>query len=104
LYFPLKDDEVDVDVEFVGLQASGHTLSSIKYAVGEVVRKGSDCAELSSCQRVVIFTKDAAITRLRQSSTLIAPLPEGIEPEEAIALIELLIAAQYALIEVARLL
>lgn len=40
---------------------------------------------------------------MRQQKTLIAPLPKDLQPEEAVTLIEPLIAAQYVLIEVARL-
>jgi len=100
---PLEDGEVEVQVEFVGLEASHHTLSSVKHAVGNFIRTGNDCAEFFSGQQVVVFINNVARTHVRQSKTVLAPLPEGLRPEEAITFIEPLIAAQYALIEVARL-
>lgn len=44
---PLMDTGVEVEIEFIDLQASGHTLNSLAHAVGKIIRKGDDCIELS---------------------------------------------------------
>ena len=99
---PLEDDEVEVKIEYAGL-GSGRTLSSVHHAVGVVTRRADSAKAFELGQRVIVFSQAAARTHVRQSQTLVAPLPKEFEPQEAVMLVEPLITAQYALIEMAHL-
>ena len=99
---PLEDDEVEVKIEYAGLR-SGPTLSSVQHAVGVVTRRADSAKAFELGQRVICFSLAAARTHVRQSQTLVAPLPKDFEPQEAVMLVEPLITAQYALIEMGHL-
>lgn len=99
---PLEAGEVEVKVEYAGL-GSSHTLNSVHHAVGVISRRADSAKTFELGQRVVVFSHAAARTHVRQTQALVAPLPEGLEPEEAVALVEPLITAQYALVEMAHL-
>ncbi|KAI1328524.1 PKSN polyketide synthase for alternapyrone biosynthesis [Xylariaceae sp. FL0255] len=99
---PLEADEVEVKREYAGLSI-GQTLTSVHHAVGVVTRLGESVTSLIAGQRAVVFSQAAASTHVRQKETLVAPLPDGLEPQEAVALVEPLITAQYALVERAHL-
>ncbi|KAI4250880.1 MAG: hypothetical protein L6R42_008592, partial [Xanthoria sp. 1 TBL-2021] len=95
---PLEAGEVEVKVEYAGL-GTGQTLNSVHHAVGVVTRRADSAKRLELGQRAIVFSHAAARTHIRQTQALVAPLPEGLEPQEAVALVEPLITAQYALVE-----
>lgn len=99
---PLEADEVEVKVDYVGL-GTGHPLKSIRHAIGIVARRGDSVKTFELGQRVLVFSHAAARTHIRQSQTHVTPLPRGLEPCEAVALVEPLVTAQYALVEISRL-
>ncbi|KAI3391679.1 hypothetical protein diail_6958, partial [Diaporthe ilicicola] len=99
---PLEPDEVEVKVEYAGI-GSGRTLTSVRHAVGVVTRRADSAKRFELGQRVVVFSHAAARTHVRQTQSLVAPLPEGLGPQGAVALVEPLVTAQYALVETARL-
>jgi acyl transferase domain-containing protein/NADPH:quinone reductase-like Zn-dependent oxidoreductase/NADP-dependent 3-hydroxy acid dehydrogenase YdfG len=100
---PLEAGQVEVKVEYAGL-GTGQTIDSVHHAVGVVTRHADSMAKkLEIGQRVVVFSNATAKTHVRQNQDLVAPLPDGLEPQDAVALIEPLITAQYALVEVAHL-
>ncbi|KAL9578153.1 MAG: hypothetical protein Q9212_005901 [Teloschistes hypoglaucus] len=99
---PLEAGEVEVKVEYAGLGA-GQTLDSVHHAVGVVTRRADSAKRFELGQRAIVFSHDAARTHIRQTQALVAPLPEGLEPQEAVALVEPLMTAQYALVEMAHL-
>ncbi|EFR00806.1 lovastatin nonaketide synthase [Nannizzia gypsea CBS 118893] len=98
----LQADEIEVKVEYAGLGTS-KTLSSAHHAVGIVTRRADSAKAFELGQRVIVFSHSAARTHVRQAQSLVAPLPEGLGPQEAVALVEPMITAQYALIEIAHL-
>ncbi|KAE8376660.1 hypothetical protein BDV26DRAFT_305432 [Aspergillus bertholletiae] len=99
---PLETGQVEIRVEYTAVGA-GQTLNSARHAVGTVTRQDDSVKSLQLGQRAIVFTDTAAKTHVRQSQNLVAPLPDGLEPQEAVALVEPLITAQYALIEIAHL-
>ncbi|KAH8690349.1 lovastatin nonaketide synthase [Phaeosphaeriaceae sp. PMI808] len=99
---PLEAGEVEVKVEYAGLE-TGQTLNSVHHAVGVVTRQAGSAKTFELGQRVIVFSHAAARTHVRQNRALVAPLPEGLEPQEAVALVGPLITAQYALVEIAHL-
>ncbi|KAI1422351.1 PKSN polyketide synthase for alternapyrone biosynthesis [Xylaria sp. FL1777] len=99
---PLEAGQVEVKVEYTGIGA-GKALDSIHHAVGIVTRLADSVKSLVVGQRAVVFSHAAARTHVRQMEALVAPLPDGLEPQEAAALVEPLITAQYALVERANL-
>ncbi|KAI1734273.1 PKSN polyketide synthase for alternapyrone biosynthesis [Xylaria scruposa] len=99
---PLEAGQVEVKVEYTGFGA-GQALDSIRHAVGTVTRLADSVKSLVVGQRAVVFSHAAARTHVRQMEALVAPLPDGLEPQEAVALVEPLITAQYALVERAHL-
>ncbi|KAI0854962.1 PKSN polyketide synthase for alternapyrone biosynthesis [Xylaria cubensis] len=99
---PLEAGQVEVKVEYTGFGA-GQALDSIRHAVGIVTRLADSVKSLVVGQRAVVFSHAAARTHVRQMEALVAPLPDGLEPQEAVALVEPLITAQYALVERAHL-
>ncbi|KAI0448681.1 lovastatin nonaketide synthase [Xylaria acuta] len=98
----LEAGEVEIKVEYFGL-GSGQTSNSAHHAVGVVTRRADSANRFELGQRVIVFSGAAARTHVRQVQTLVAPLPEGLEPQEAVALVGPLVTAQYALIEIAHL-
>ncbi|KAI9689480.1 MAG: Type I Iterative PKS [Bathelium mastoideum] len=99
---PLEADEVEVKVEYIGL-GMGQTLDSVRHAVGIVTRRADSAKIFELGQRVIVFSHAVAKTHVRQTQALVAPLPRGLEPQDAVALVEPLITAQYALVEIAHL-
>ncbi|KAI1261177.1 PKSN polyketide synthase for alternapyrone biosynthesis [Xylariaceae sp. FL1019] len=99
---PLEAGEVEVKVQYTALGA-GQTLDSIHHAVGVVTRLGDSVSSLTIGQRAIVFAQATAKTHVRQMESLVAPLPDGLEPQGAVALVEPLITAQYALVERAHL-
>ncbi|KAI4255610.1 MAG: hypothetical protein LQ352_002498 [Teloschistes flavicans] len=99
---PLEAGEVEVKVEYTGL-GTGQTLDSVHHAVGVVTRRADSVKRFELGQRAIVFSHAAARTHIRQTQSLVAPLPEGLEPQEAVALVEPLVTAQYALVEMAHL-
>ncbi|KAK0701130.1 hypothetical protein B0T21DRAFT_405823 [Apiosordaria backusii] len=102
--------EVEVQVEFVGLD-SGNTFSlSLKPdedslvaldrcvdAVGVLSRLGDEVQSLVVGQRVAVLKAQAGRTHIRQDVSLVAPIPTSIAPEEAAALPSAFMTALYAL-------
>ncbi|KAF2839930.1 ketoacyl-synt-domain-containing protein [Patellaria atrata CBS 101060] len=109
---PLDSKDVEVQVEFVGLNASDvvnaddNTSESPQLgheAVGIVTRCGEQVKSVSVGQRVAVYQGNALKTHIRQNEALVAALPATVLPSEAAGLSCTFIAAQYALLEVARL-
>lgn len=98
---PLKAGEVEVKVEYAGL--GGSQALNCVHAVGVVTCRGDSAKSFGLGQRVVVFSQNAAKTHVRQNEAFVAALPEGLEPQQAVALVEPLITAQYALVLAARL-
>ena len=106
---PLDPTQIEVEVEFVGLNASDVSDESSglgREAAGIVSRCGEKVKSVFVGQRVAIFGADMCRTHVRQDETLVAPLPAAhlattIIPEQAVALPTVFITAQYALLEVA---
>ncbi|GAB0137266.1 t1pks [Epichloe bromicola] len=94
----LEDGQVEVKVEYAGL-GQGQTLASVHHGVGKVTRLSDSVKSLEIGQKAIVFSRAAARTHLRQTEALVAPLPDGLQPQEAVALVEPLIIAQYALME-----
>jgi acyl transferase domain-containing protein/NADP-dependent 3-hydroxy acid dehydrogenase YdfG len=99
---PLAASEVEVKVEYAGFGAD-QKLNSVHHAVGVVTRRADSAKTFELGQRAIVFSHATARTHVRQTQALVAPLPEGLEPHEAVALVEPLITAQYALVEMAHL-
>jgi acyl transferase domain-containing protein/NADP-dependent 3-hydroxy acid dehydrogenase YdfG len=99
---PLAVGEIEVKVEYAGL-GTGQTLNSVHHAVGLVTRRADSAQTFELGQRAIVFSHAAARTHIRQNQALVAPLPKGLEPQQAVALVEPLITAQYALVETAHL-
>ncbi len=95
---PLGGNEVEVKVEYAGI-GTGQTLESIQHAVGIVARRGGSVATVEIGQRVIVFSQAAGRTHIRQNESLVAPLPYGLSPQGAVALVEPLLIAQYALVD-----
>ncbi|KAH6869417.1 lovastatin nonaketide synthase [Thelonectria olida] len=98
----LDDGQVEVKIEYAGV-GQDQTLASVRHAVGTVTRLSDSVMSLELGQQAIVFSHAAARTHVRQSEALVAPLPDGIQPQEAVALVEPLITAQYALVERAHL-
>ncbi|KAA8650216.1 uncharacterized protein ATNIH1004_002897 [Aspergillus tanneri] len=99
---PLEAGQVEIKVEYAGV-GTGQTLNSVRHAVGIVTRQDDSVKTLQLGQRAIVFSDDAAKTHVRQTQNVVAPLTDGLLPQEAVALVKPLITAQYALIEIARL-
>ncbi|CAO1603176.1 hypothetical protein XANCAGTX0491_006768 [Xanthoria calcicola] len=99
---PLEAGEVEVKVEYAGF-GPGQTLNSVHHAVGVVTRRADSARRFEPGQRAIVFSHAAVTTHVRQTEALVAPLPEGLQPQEAVALVEPLMTAQYALVEMAHL-
>ncbi|KAH5418540.1 hypothetical protein HBI67_181380 [Parastagonospora nodorum] len=99
---PLGADEVEVNVECAGL-GSGSTLDSVRHAVGIVTRRGDSVTAFELGQHVIVFSTAAARTHIRQNQAMVVSKPDYLEPHDAVALVEPVVTAQYALIELARL-
>ncbi|KAI5867872.1 hypothetical protein GGS23DRAFT_201723 [Durotheca rogersii] len=89
---PLANDEVEIDVDFIGISDG-----VAREATGVIAKRGRDAKTFSVGQRVVTFGTDALKTRLRQKLTHVAAAPSGLNPAEVAALPNVFIAAQYAL-------
>ncbi|KAI6502246.1 Type I Iterative PKS [Pyricularia oryzae] len=107
---PLSDGEVQVGVSFVGLGGcdvlDDGTSRPGSEAVGIVERVASDVTTLRPGQTVMVLdmTQSCLRTHVTVQSFWCVPIPDGVEPSEAAGLGPLaLIAAQYALTQVARL-
>jgi acyl transferase domain-containing protein/NADPH-dependent curcumin reductase CurA/NADP-dependent 3-hydroxy acid dehydrogenase YdfG len=98
----LEAGQVEVKVEYAGI-GTGQTLDSVRHAVGVVTRLADSVRSFELGQRAIVFSHAAARTHVRQIEALVAPLPDGLEPQGAVALVEPLITAQYALVERAHL-
>jgi acyl transferase domain-containing protein/NADPH:quinone reductase-like Zn-dependent oxidoreductase/NAD(P)-dependent dehydrogenase (short-subunit alcohol dehydrogenase family) len=103
----LATREVEVKVEAVGLRASGGDQLPAalgREAVGIVTRCGAQVSTIVVGQQVVVLQAQGALkTHIRQDESLVAQVPVGIKTEEAATMAEVSIAAQYALLEIARL-
>jgi len=99
---PLGKDEVEVHVECVGL-GTGSTLDSVRHAVGMVTRRGDSVTAFELGQPVIVFSTAAARTHIRQNQAMVVSKPDCLESHDAVALVEPVVTAQYALIELARL-
>ncbi|KAJ5300725.1 uncharacterized protein N7443_005727 [Penicillium atrosanguineum] len=99
---PLEADQIEIKTEYAGV-GTGQTLNSVRHAVGIVTRQGDLVKTLQLGQRAIVFSDAAAKTHVRQRQNLVTPLPDWLAPQEAVALVEPLITAQYALIEIAHL-
>ncbi|QKX61998.1 uncharacterized protein TRUGW13939_09154 [Talaromyces rugulosus] len=100
---PLEVGQIEVKVEYAGVGTS-QTINSVHHAVGVVTRRSDSVVKaLDIGQRAIVFSYATSRTHVRQNQDLVAPLPDGLEPQEAVALVEPLMAAQYALVEIARL-
>jgi len=106
----LGPSEVEVQVEFATLSGTKTSLSVDTAptdlgveSVGVVTRVGDVVKSVAVGQRVIVFQTAAVKTHIRADETLVAPVPAGILPQEAAALPRALVAAQYALLDVARL-
>ncbi|OQE20988.1 hypothetical protein PENFLA_c015G08410 [Penicillium flavigenum] len=99
---PLEACQVEIKVEYAGV-GTGRSLDSVRHAVGIVTRQGDLVKTFQLGQRVIAFCDATGKTHVRQSQNLVAPLSDGLAPQEAVALVEPLITAQYALIEIAHL-
>ncbi|KAI5461002.1 PKSN polyketide synthase for alternapyrone biosynthesis [Mariannaea sp. PMI_226] len=98
----LENGQVEVKVEYAGL-GEGQTLASFHHSVGIITRLSDSVKSLEVGQRVIVFSQSVAKTHVRQNESLVTPLLDGFQPQEAVALVEPLISAQYALVEKARL-
>ncbi|CEL10309.1 hypothetical protein ASPCAL13430 [Aspergillus calidoustus] len=98
----LEPGQVEIKVEYAGV-GRGRTLNSIRHVVGTVVRLDCSVRAFQLGQRVIVVADAAAKTHARQSEDLVTALPNGLAPADAVALVEPLITAQYALIETAHL-
>lgn len=98
-YEPLESSQIEIKVEFAGIQP-GHGLDSVRHAVGVVTRQNDPTNFLESGQRAIVFSNAAAKTHLRQTRDFVVPLPDGLEPYKAAALVEPLVTAHYALTEI----
>ncbi|KAL2784619.1 hypothetical protein BJX66DRAFT_348187 [Aspergillus keveii] len=99
---PLEAGQVEIKVEYAGVGRE-QTLNSVRHAVGTITRLNNSVRALQFGQRVVVVSDAAAKTHVRQSEDFVAPLPNGLVPADAVALVEPLMTAQYALIETAHL-
>jgi acyl transferase domain-containing protein/NADPH:quinone reductase-like Zn-dependent oxidoreductase/NAD(P)-dependent dehydrogenase (short-subunit alcohol dehydrogenase family) len=99
--------EVEVKVEAVGLRAHGgdQLPAALGHeAVGTVTRCGVQVNTVVVGQQVVVLRAQGALkTHVCQNESLIAQLPVGVKTEEAATITGVSIAAQYALLEIARL-
>ncbi|OJD32083.1 polyketide synthase [Diplodia corticola] len=108
---PLAPDEVEVLVEAAALsplggeEAEKKDLPALaKEAAGVVARLGEQVTKVAVGQRVAVAQNGGCLrTHVRQKESLVAALPDGVSAEDAAALPGVLVAAQYALLEVARL-
>ncbi|KAJ8106568.1 hypothetical protein ONZ43_g7025 [Nemania bipapillata] len=98
---PLEAGEVEIKVEYFGLE-TGQASSPAHHAVGVITRRADSVSKFELGQRVIVFSEASARTHVRQIEGLVAPLPEGLEPQEAVALVQPIVTAEYALVEVAR--
>jgi acyl transferase domain-containing protein/NADPH:quinone reductase-like Zn-dependent oxidoreductase/NAD(P)-dependent dehydrogenase (short-subunit alcohol dehydrogenase family) len=103
----LGSHEVEIKVETVAFEApDGHQQQSPlrNKAVGTVSRCGPQVKSIALGQRVMVLCPRGALrTHVRQNETLVAQLPGNIESEEAVTIAGVFVAAQYALLEIARL-
>ncbi|KAL3442886.1 hypothetical protein BJX65DRAFT_312346 [Aspergillus insuetus] len=99
---PLEEGQVEIKVEYAGVEL-GQALTSVRHAVGTIARIHDSVRTLQLGQRVVVFSEAAGRTHVRQNQDFVAPLPNGLAPPDAVALVEPLITAQYALLEIAHL-
>jgi acyl transferase domain-containing protein/NADPH:quinone reductase-like Zn-dependent oxidoreductase/NADP-dependent 3-hydroxy acid dehydrogenase YdfG len=103
----LGPHEVEIKVEAVGLRSSRgdqHQSAFGREAVGTVSRCGAHVKSVALGQRVAVLCIQGALrTHIRQDETMVAQFPTGIEPDEAAILAGVSFAAQYALLEMARL-
>jgi acyl transferase domain-containing protein/NADPH:quinone reductase-like Zn-dependent oxidoreductase/NAD(P)-dependent dehydrogenase (short-subunit alcohol dehydrogenase family) len=98
----LQTDEVEVKIEYAGVGGDG-TLNHVHHAVGVVSRRGNSVKRFQLGQRVIVLSKATARTHVRKDQAQITPLPDRLRPQDAVALVEPLITAQYVLVEVSRL-
>ncbi len=104
---PLDPGQVEVEVEYVGLNASDvantgeDAAVQSREAVGIVSRCGDQVKSVVPGQRVAVFQHQACRTHIRQDESLVAAVPAEMSPQTATALPNVFIAAQYALLEVA---
>ncbi|GKT47554.1 reducing polyketide synthase FUB1 [Colletotrichum spaethianum] len=103
----LQPDQVEIQVEFVGLPETASSIDDAvvpqlaREAVGLVVRCGTGVKTVSAGQRVVVFGTDTCKTCVRQTESLVAPVPAELLADQAAALPSVFIAAQYSLLEIA---
>ncbi|KAI8934469.1 hypothetical protein NX059_009197 [Plenodomus lindquistii] len=97
---PLQADEVEVKVEYINVETD-RTFDHASHAVGLISRYGKFVTKFAIGQRVVVFAEDTARTHVRQHQTLVAPLPNYLKAQDAVALVQPLVTAQYTLVEVA---
>lgn len=95
---PPGPNEVEVEVKFVGLSASG---GWGKEAVGVVSRCGGQVTSPIVGQRVAVLHSEASGTRIRVDKSMVATVPTGVAPEDAATMPLAFVAAQYALLETA---
>nr|ALQ32965.1 putative polyketide synthase [Fusarium scirpi] len=98
----LDNGQVEIKIQYAGV-GQDQTLASIRHAVGTISRLSESVGSLELGQQVIVFTQAAARTHVRQDEGLVVPLPDGLQPQEAVALVEPLVTAQYALVERAHL-
>ncbi|KAJ5215071.1 Type I Polyketide synthases (Type I PKS) [Penicillium chermesinum] len=84
---PLEEGQVEIKIEYSGA-ALGHASTSVRHAVGAISRLHNSVRALQLGQRVVVFSEAAAKTHVRQNQDLIAPLPNGLAPPDAVALVD----------------
>ncbi|KAJ6788507.1 hypothetical protein PWT90_01621 [Aphanocladium album] len=97
---PLGTGEVEVKIEYAGLAAEAD-LDSIRHAVGVISRRGEAATAFEIGQRVVTFCNTTGKTHVRQSEALVTALPDKLDPQEAVSLVDPLITAHYTLLELA---
>ncbi|KAF9630952.1 hypothetical protein BFW01_g1824 [Lasiodiplodia theobromae] len=103
---PLAADEVEVVVEAAGLSSGEEKKlpALASEAAGVVARRGEKVTKFAVGQRVAVLQSGGCLkTHVRQKESLVAALPDGVSAQDAAALPGVLVAAQYALLEVARL-
>jgi acyl transferase domain-containing protein/NADPH:quinone reductase-like Zn-dependent oxidoreductase/NADP-dependent 3-hydroxy acid dehydrogenase YdfG/acyl carrier protein len=98
----LQTDEVEVKIEYAGVGGDG-TLNHVHHAVGVVSRRGNSVERFQLGQRVIVLSKATARTHVRKDQAQMTLLPDQLRPQDAVALVEPLITAQYVLVEVSRL-